>query len=64
MALLLPAGDAKLSFIDARDVAAVAVKALTGDSQEVREKNIINCFRQNIVRKYAKSKKGRLTTRQ
>jgi len=46
MALLLPAGDAKLSFIDARDVAAVAVKALTGDSQEVREKNIINCFRQ------------------
>ena len=30
----VPAGDAKLSFIDARDVAAVAVKALTGDSQQ------------------------------
>jgi len=33
-AFYVPAGDAKLSFIDARDVAAVAVKALTGDSQQ------------------------------
>ncbi|HYZ51288.1 MAG TPA: SDR family oxidoreductase [Nitrososphaeraceae archaeon] len=33
-AFYVPGGDAKLSFIDARDVAAVAVKALTGDSQQ------------------------------
>ena len=33
-AFYVPAGDAKLSFIDARDVAAVAVKALTCDSQQ------------------------------
>src|SRR5919199_549243 len=33
-AFYVPAGDAKLSFIDARDVSAVAVKALTGDSQQ------------------------------
>jgi uncharacterized protein YbjT (DUF2867 family) len=29
-----PAGDAKVSFIDARDVAAVSVKALTSDNQQ------------------------------
>src|SRR5215212_5103351 len=33
-AFYVPAGEGKLSFIDARDVAAVAVKALTGDSQQ------------------------------
>jgi uncharacterized protein YbjT (DUF2867 family) len=33
-AFYVPGGDAKLSFIDARDVAAVAVKALTDDSQQ------------------------------
>jgi len=33
-AFYVPAGDAKLSFIDARDVAAVAVKTITGDSQQ------------------------------
>jgi len=33
-AFYVPGGDAKLSFIDARDVAAVAVKALTVDSQQ------------------------------
>jgi uncharacterized protein YbjT (DUF2867 family) len=33
-AFYVPVGDAKLSFIDARDVASVAVKALTSDSQQ------------------------------
>ncbi len=33
-AFYVPAGEAKLSFIDARDVAAVSVKALTCDSQQ------------------------------
>jgi uncharacterized protein YbjT (DUF2867 family) len=30
----VPAGDAKINFVDARDVAAVSVKALIGDSQQ------------------------------
>ena len=33
-AFYIPAGDAKISFVDARDVAAVSVKALIGDSQQ------------------------------
>ena len=33
-AFYVPAGDAKNSFVDARDVASVAVKALTCDSQQ------------------------------
>src|SRR5919206_1779293 len=33
-AFYVPAGEAKISFVDARDVAAVAVKALTCDSQQ------------------------------
>ena len=33
-AFYVPGGDAKLSFIDARDVAAVAVKALTSNNQQ------------------------------
>ena len=33
-AFYAPAGDAKVSFIDTRDVAAVAVKTLTSDSQQ------------------------------
>jgi len=33
-AFYIPAGDAKMSFVDARDVAAVSVQALIGDSQQ------------------------------
>jgi uncharacterized protein YbjT (DUF2867 family) len=33
-AFYVPAGDAKMSFIDARDVAAVSVRALLSDSQQ------------------------------
>jgi uncharacterized protein YbjT (DUF2867 family) len=33
-AFYVPAGDAKISFVDARDVAAVSVRALTSDSQQ------------------------------
>jgi uncharacterized protein YbjT (DUF2867 family) len=33
-AFYVPAGDAKMSFIDARDVAAVSVRALTSDNQQ------------------------------
>jgi uncharacterized protein YbjT (DUF2867 family) len=38
-AFYVPAGDAKISFVDARDVAAVAVKALTCDSQQHMERH-------------------------
>jgi uncharacterized protein YbjT (DUF2867 family) len=34
-AFYVPAGIAKISFVDARDVAAVSVKALTSDSQHI-----------------------------
>jgi uncharacterized protein YbjT (DUF2867 family) len=33
-AFYLPAGDGKVSFVDARDVAAVSVRALTNDNQQ------------------------------
>jgi uncharacterized protein YbjT (DUF2867 family) len=33
-AFYVPAGDAKMSFVDARDVAAVSVKVLTSDNQQ------------------------------
>jgi uncharacterized protein YbjT (DUF2867 family) len=33
-AFYIPAGDAKMSFVDARDVAVVSVQALIGDSQQ------------------------------
>jgi uncharacterized protein YbjT (DUF2867 family) len=33
-AFYLPAGDGKVSFVDARDIAAVSVQALTSDNQQ------------------------------